>query len=644
MPQGEPNRSYVAPVIRKAEVERFCEFLPPPKDGTSPPILSITGSGGIGKTTFLRQLMKELNQLTPRAYVDCADFPEEDLPRFLQLAKFFLSLRCRPVGSLWFRRLEIGFIALDADVDFRSSHRGALRELSDAVDRRKHTVPDAFDQIAGAGTSDLLGHALSLPLGGIALPNTTAEMSKVMAERFAGWRNHSGRVKDALAWFGHRDRRAGDDPVSVLAELNRWQSSPNGPQDRDELLIDAFLADIRDAFRFGGLKTREPYNCVLFMDNADRGLGPDFLDRIRELREVNRQIPHLSAEQLLIVTAGRDEVSGISATGLELPYFTVQQVSALGSPVAVGTDKRFAKLVHHFTDGYPAVTSALINFYCRNPIPVADGLDDLLAVRTDRGTGASVEERLFTALEETFLQDTDNARLPESAMGILSTCVAARRLDDAVHLVEAFHRNGMVNRSILSETGMWDDEPIEAGLSLLRWLFLRRLLERGTEALDWDTVFEELRRRRQSDNDGRAVADELYYALAMNKVDEVVEDLAGRLRDTRMECSWLDLVRDVATAPCTRDVSKPYDAQIGVTNPLANDEKPHLISVANVVVGLWIANQPCTGPDRKDLHTQVKEDLRRLAAQADRPSQLRAEARQQERLERYWKLSGEPAR
>ncbi len=107
-------------------------------------------------------------------------------------------------------------------------------------------------------------------------------------------------------WYGHQDRGLELDPLDVLVDINR--AAADGTPGVAELLLEAFLADLRHAF------TRRPasdhaFNCAVLLDNADTEAARDFLRVLLQARSHQREPDPLT----VVATSHGDLVEGVRA-------------------------------------------------------------------------------------------------------------------------------------------------------------------------------------------------------------------------------------------------------------------------------------------------------------------------------------------
>lgn len=591
--------------------------------GERQPIIVVFGPEGIGKKSLLTELNQQLNQRTPRAFVDCSRYSTEQLPGLLTEIKFKLGRHCPGIGRVRFRRLETGLAATREPLDFEADPRRAIRRLAVLTRREIFPDPDDVRRIVGEVTESLeiVPAWLSTLIGEAAAAGTSRALAgPLLLDRYQ-------------KWYGHRDLGQKEDPLEELAELNSWAQADDLHPQRDERLLEAFLADVRDAFGHGSLARSQWYNCVLLLDRVDTDTGQAVLRHLEQLRR-EHLTAGTAAEPLLVVAASRRRLQGDFLAHYRLPEFTEAEMRWLAKYVPGEADHRFHKAMHQLTGGYPAAARSITEAASRRPAAAAGSLDAVLKLQLD--DQAAVEEELLGKLVNALLRQPGQRPIPDSAMVAFATCALARTLDDAQWLA-GMHQGGFViDRQLLAETGLWDDEGGTVAHELLRRLLLRKLAVRDSEPTSWTTVSTLLRDRCK---DRRELGGELYYALAAEDVEMVARRLTEHLAGDGIEQPWLDLLMFVTEAPrrsVASSEASPYQQQLDLAGVVARDPTPHLIQIAQLVAGLWLANDPCTPPDRADLHGQLALDLHGIAPYADRPMDLQNEARRHESLAQYW--------
>ncbi|MCH7230918.1 ATP-binding protein [Glycomyces sp. L485] len=617
---------------RRAASDQVRRYLKAPDSNAErAPILNFIGPSGFGKTTTLRQLDERFghNQEPPRALVDCAKYTDDPIRDLLGEIKFQLGRRYPGYGRIPFRRLELALAVTRRRIDFDDQGRAyrALRSLRRQESRSRRR---AVAEVGGGVLGDLFTMVALAPIALLRAPFewiATTAISYFLSRPLARSRFQK--------WFGHRDRNLPDDPVDGLAELNRWAHDPDLHRNRDQFLIDAFLADLRDAYGHGRLSNPGWLSCVLLLDNADSEAGQAFLEHVAELRG-QYEIAGLPAEAVTVVASSAEEIPQ-PAELYEVPAFTEADVVWLSTNLPESVDqKRLPKLIH-LTTGYPAAAAALVDTACRRP-ETATGIDTLLtAPAADGEADRTVEDRMRAELVEILLSQPESSRFSREVLDAFITCSAARRQAEADWLVHSYADTSLVGPALLLQSGLWSEERKTAAHDLLRWLLLRRFAAREADEPDWKRVHGELRDWNREEDD---LAGELYHALALGDLPTVAERLTERLADHGSETPWKDVLEAVTRAPrpnLVDDAASPYELQIDLARSIEDPLMPELAPVARLVAGLWLANSPTTGLERRALHRQIALDYQQIAPSSHRAAELFEESERHDRLAQDWR-------
>lgn len=597
----------VAPIRRANpynELKRYLVVNHTP-GAPAPPVLGMRAPTGAGKTTCLRELHRELDATAPRAYIDCSTLTSDDVPLLLEKTKFFLTQKCPPAGQLRFHRLEVGLVAMAASIDF-TVHRVAMSQLRAHMRTSLRTDPGWLSRMLSAVTTDALGNVVQVPLVA-----TGEQLAGSLSGLGAYFRSKSQGVIRAIRWYGQALDGPVRPPFAALAQLRQWSVDAEERRYRDELLVDAFLADLRENYAPGAFRAPLPYRCPLFLDNAGDGVGPEFLEVFADRREA-ADMAGLTADPLLIVAASTEEVPGVEVSPIALDPFSESEIRKVAASTRHGFDRRCHLLVHQLTGGYPHAAVAVVTAIRRSDADIAHGLGPLLSSPSGPPE-RTVEAHLLDSLAEALLSGDRASPLLGGVMDPLFTYAAARTAADAAWLCERFPHDGRVNSSLVRSLPLWDDTGPGAGHRMLRWLLLRRLRQRTGHGPDWDTVYRLLSERAAVAGD---VAGELHYALAGGDLARVSRAMTDRLHDTDEDFSWFGLLDEVTAAPCLTvevAVEQPHVTQIALAADLSGAEPEHLVRVARIIAGLWIAGDRCTRPDRELLHYQIEDDLGHLA-------------------------------
>ncbi|MBB4965109.1 hypothetical protein [Saccharothrix violaceirubra] len=606
---------------RMAEVRLVGRLLDrDPGSPTWPPVLVYEGAAAAGKTDLLRDLDERSLGTVPSVRLDLAaleaELDDEPLPRVLAAIAFGLSRQCRLYGSLRFDRLVVGMLARALALD-GVDPRAAARQVTEMLKERRGltTLKQALGEVAQ--------DALAFVPGGAPGAGVVTGAVGFVVDRLSTWTATRGTALGRhVTWYGDQDRGLDRDPVEVLVELNRADR-----RDAEDLLVDAFVADLRDDFRTGRHSSEWTMNCLLLLDGADTGLGRALVDALHAARR--RQVARgvVPDTPLAVVAASR---GGLLSALSKVERATVHTLTAHDTPLpedrrvvwlrrvlpplspdevyetvrGLGIDgqghRTLASVLHQLTGGHPGGTHLVLDAVAAEGTTVVD---------PEKLLRSGVEERLGALL----LGDVDDA-----ALDVLVTCSAARDHAEAMPLVDRFDD--------VLPAGMW---TADTHTTLLRLLLLRRLARRPDDHPDGRrAVHRGLRLSAEQRGD---LAGRLHHALAADDADHVVAVLDDRL-DTDRLTDWLALLDAVVTAP------RPPGAS---ADPAPGDP------VRVLVTALRIVTDPVCGVGRGVLHWRIAGAYRDLARRVgDRAEDqeglldLVDRVHHHEQLGRQWRRSG----
>ncbi|MEC3975911.1 hypothetical protein [Amycolatopsis sp. H20-H5] len=578
-----------------------------------PPILLLEGGTATGKTALLGELARGWMGKVPYSYLDVAaveeELGEQSAPELLAAIASQLARRCQLYGSLRFDRLVIGLEAMRldlSDVDPGSARTQVAAMLNER--RGLATLKRVLGGVAQEALK-LVPSPIGSPAGVVDLA-VGAAVDGLAGPLLSG--NALGRAK---SWYGHQDRGLVLDPIGQLIDLNWARRHPARADARsqvDELLCDAFLADLRDNFRTGRHSAEWPLNCLVLLDNVDRGLGQSFLRQLNALREpvdgadVDRPSPllvvggsrgKLIAGMTLVERATVVELTGTrdlaAGNGQQpvwgrrlLPSLSLDDVRKM-SPAALASyrqNNNLAGMLHHLTGGHPG------------------GLAFLLKVITDlRPENLEPAALLALPYRDTTVEQTLAARLlaglAEDDVELLVTCSAGRDRHEGLRLLgRAVDRD---TAALVLPAGLWDpagDVPV----TLPRTLLLRRLARRP-EDHPWDWTRSHAVSHAAAGPAGETA--ELHHRLAMGDVRPVLDALAAKLGTEPLPV-WLTWIETVAAAP----------ARFARPDPPAGDWPPFL---PPLLTRLWRAADPLLGSDRSVLYARIAGGFNDLATHLD---------------------------
>jgi hypothetical protein len=622
------------------------------------PVVIFTGVRGSGKTALLGYLARRMRQNVPYALLDLAGMDPSDLQEVLATLAFELNRRCAAYGRLAFPRFVVGrIVAAEEAVDHTDAAEARAHFQQLLHEHRKlHKLREFLDRMAPpmlnmAGVPEGLGQYVP----------------ELLMRGLTSWRG--GRrviLGKGQAWYGHQDRGLGADPLDVLAELNRRAQNPaaDGPQGPvDELLLAAFLADLRDGF--AGRRPRcRPLNCVILLDNADESAGRRFLDEWVAARKQRRADAGHAADPVTVVATSRGLLAlhaGGSSTDLPAAddvsaktclqeqtgrhggphWYPVRLRDLTDTEVHTMLKDRQPRLahprhvtlaLHTITGGHPVATEVLLEAMVEPDPDDPDGPILPRRILDKEFPGAHARTTVRERLWRCFL----GSYRDESLIEDLITCSAARDREQT-NLLSAYAGLLDANSRVATRPELWIPDESAPGAAVLprvlRLLLLERLADpaRAGAGNGWDPVHRWLRDDAKTRGDR---AGELHHALALDEYETVVEELGRSLRESEVR-EWLGLLRVVTAAPMREPViGPPGDA----VTPLARrvDRKDPL---ARLVAGLWIAADPLISSDRHALHIAVQDAFNGVAPASPWPdglTALQAKAAEHARLAERW--------
>ncbi|RDI54226.1 hypothetical protein DFR68_102350 [Nocardia mexicana] len=618
----------------------------------SHPVLVVEGARGYGKSALLDELARKLDGHVPCARVDFDRHRVATVPEVLSATAFQLGSACESYGSLQFPLLAVGRRVMRADLpDDRPAARTAIGQMlgrqADGGSMRE-TLREASGELASLLEDEPITVAARL------ITVVGIEPALRFVRRGRTW---------SPDWYGHRDGTKHRDPLDVLVDLSNWVREEQHAQ-VDELLLAAFLADLRENFQKSRTAAEMTLNCVLLFDNVDTALGQKFVNGLVDARKGRRALGDDSADPITVVAASRGELLApitqdgpldavsrglVAFTGKEsdhdLTYdmqgapnlwcrftlrdLTEDEVGAMVSGLPPHTEgsvdlignHQLTAMVHGLTDGHPASTAQIVAALRDRPLVNGEALGVLLERRDpNRANLEHLEDRLCDKLIGEFSED---------GYFDMVTCAAARTFDHAGLL--AAH-SGLLRGGIHSyreiKPVVW---PVAggAGQIILRRLLLRQLAARSDGApASWGKVFGWLRDRSRNDGDEESV---LHYAMAAEDFATTREGLRRRL-DEGATRDWVRLLRSVTSMPRRR-----HDPDVSAMDQLhaAVDGPPQ--PIPRLIVARWIASDPFVSNRRRSLHWQIAADYDVVAGVATGdPVPLLEEADEHRRIAEQW--------
>lgn len=555
------------------------------------PVLLFTGIRGSGKTDLLTHLGDLLNQNFPHAYLD-GEWSFHSTRDMLVLLALELNQQCG-YGKLAFPRLVTGEIAIRPDIaplDPDHARQQMAAVLADHC-RVKGVLENSIRAILRGALTPVVAHGPAAGAG----PHGKYDAKELLgpfADKRHGRADFLERGKE---WWGHQDRRLGNDPIDALinlrtdAERARAHGQADAVGRRNEgtdsrrmitrRLWAALLADLRDSFsdRRAVNWTR---NCVLLLDNADSLAARAFLE---ELVSVRKDRERDEPDPLTVVATSRgsftSRVSTAAPTPLEeagrahygrrtgprgsgetvppgetsawwypilIPPLTWSQtatmVDALRLPGAHA--EAVTATVHGFTCGHPAATSTLLTAIAAHPGPLAEMNPSALLASKDLTKGGPWPEAQANPADHERTVEVallDRLLMPalagdQTAAEDLATCAAARHKEVALRLATDSRLLEQLPGELTSvfSSGYWTADPASGRAvlhPLLRRLLLRQLADRKAD-VKASWARVHLWLRWRALRDGHPDT-ALYHTLALAGTDQ--DELAALLRRSVIE-------------------------------------------------------------------------------------------------------------
>jgi hypothetical protein len=537
------------------------------------PVLLFTGIRGSGKTDLLSGLRGLLGNNFPHAYLD-GEWSFHSTRDMLALLALELNQQCG-YGKLAFPRLVTGEIVIRPDIaplDPEHAREQMAAVLADHC-RVKGVLENSIRAILRGALTPVLAQGPTAAAGQHGTGYDAKELLGPFADKRHGRADFLEKGKE---WWGHQDRRLGNDPIDELinlrtdAERARAHRQADAPGRRNESadsrrmitrrLWAALLADLRDSFsdRRAINWTR---NCVLLLDNADTPAARAFLE---ELVSVRKDRERDEPDPLTVVATSRgsltSRVSAAPPTPLDqagrahygtriglpgsggwwypilLPPLnwsqTATMVDALRLPGAHA--EAVTAAVHGFTGGHPAATRTLLAAIAASPGSLAEMNPSALLASKDLTKDVEHERTVEVALLDRLLMPSLTG--DQAAADDLTTCAAARHKEVALRLATDSQLLEQLPGELTSvfSSGYWSVDPASGRAvlhPLLRRLLLRRLADREADAkASWARAHLWLRRRALRDGYPDTA---LYHTLALAGTDQ--DELAALLRRAVVE-------------------------------------------------------------------------------------------------------------
>ncbi|MGW7352718.1 ATP-binding protein [Streptomyces sp. NPDC054784] len=594
-----------------------------------PPVsVLLLGPRGSGKTTLLRHLA-DWGRLLPVAHVDLATrgrHGEKPLNVLTRLV-FQLNENKRDFPRLTFPTCGLLLIAVSTRVDLSSRER-AVQQLREALEaprgQRGERIQGVLEAFAETAATVLGAPSFAIAPALRLLPTSLGGLGLASRQRLARLRR----------------RQDGGAPDDFIVNLNMlYNERESAERERaEQVLFDAFVADLQQAYASRSAQRRRTTNCLLLLDNADSPLGGQFVEPLLRAREKADGRDPL----LVLATAAarpealvRREAYGPPRSGTYLECWDgdrrfrpvrvdgVLQVGQLRDlhrrEVNRAADETLAQLpddaampdadngaqwlgwlVHELTRGQPAATAAVLRALRAQTAtePWDERLRRLFTPELVHGmldrllpTGTSVELRTMLARA--------------AAAVHLGQAGAARELwreaSEAVH-ADYDRFSGDPLRTMHLTTGdALSDGPHETLHPVLRFLLLRELALADATSDTWDVAHTALSLRASAradaghEDESWAVA---YHDLASGHLEAAATHLDGCFGRIPAE-EWCRGLARLRRAPVrTRGGGLPgpprreFEALVRFLNDPERPRDRRMKAITRLLAASWIAPEP----------------------------------------------------
>ncbi|MFG1694058.1 hypothetical protein [Nonomuraea sp. NPDC049309] len=610
--------------------------------GPGRPVLLLTGPRGSGKTDLLNGIGEYLDGRLPYAKVDVEKLAKDTVCDVLNMISIDFNRHGAPYGRMAFPRLVLGQIAM-AHERLNDVHEVAKQELQAGiakftkVEERRKFMEEATAAIAALAGMTIPKEVITAVVGG-------------MRAALQSWKGPDALLlSPASAWYGHQDRGLGRRPLDTLVELNAWAHdrdiAGNGAK-ADELMLAAFLADLRAAFRRRRRLRRAGYRCVILLDNADADAGRRFLDALMAAGAdqdtivvvatsrgpLTRDVigPHRALPTTETADPGKPPPQAGRWFPVRLADLSLDHVHDLVRDLNLQecNTRHVEMAVHGFTHGNAGATSLLLKAIKKHP---ADPVDLRRVLETGRQE-ASGPRTYGEQLSAELLGD-----LPDAEADLLATCAAARDMAEAVRMAGKGALAGVSVKQITdAEVWLPGTSGSPAMHPVVRRLLLERLAARDPDADDgWAAVHTWLRGHAAANGD---TVGELRHALALGEVEYVTKQMIKRFQQPGVATkTWLDELTSVVSAPCRERIEGPPLDHVNRLKRWAGFEPTITHNVATLVAGLWVANEPLIDSRRAPLYRQIHDAFSELSGKCSNDSEpLTAEAARYGALATRW--------
>lgn len=613
------------------------------------PVLVVEGSGGSGRSAFVRAMWNRWARRTPTAWVDPRLIGEPDAQemRAVLLAVLLGLSRDVPGYRVRFSRVITAYIAMKEPITDEDPEKAAeimLRRL--VAYRDKHNLIDLV-----GGLVRVAGDAVRAVRPGDPGAEVAPAISQEIAPRIVDRIQRSripikGKLDKAVEWFGHQDTGLNFDPLAALVRLSGQAviKTKAVRQQVDELLVTALLADLRESLE--GVENR-PSHALILLDNGDMPMARAFTTALVRVqgRVPDPMVGHTARplDPVVVMTAsggvlvedllrsnalpvrweGSRSGRGILPSGqrygtwlpVQLSDFTEADVQTMALkrmwPPTLG-NSTISRLTYRLTGGHADATTLVLRVLESTPAQ----LNNLHQVLRDRSftAGTPLEDHLLDKIVGGLRA---SGTVDTALRHDLVTLAAARDVREAESLTELLQ--APTQELLLTSRTLWSGHPtalppLEPPPStspllspLVRYLGLRELAGRTEDdGPTWDRVFGALRDSATAAGKSDRAA-RLHHELALGNRALVVAEFI-ELLPTVVDEEWLTLLDQVTATPDPRwRFTIPKRAPAPSTG--------HAEVIARLVEGQHAASDPQLGDPEtlNHLYNTLSNDFGHLA-------------------------------
>ncbi|WP_433274345.1 hypothetical protein ACQPZF_21495 [Actinosynnema sp. CS-041913] len=579
--------------------------------GRELPVVVALGSRGTGKTALLGRIGERCENRVPWAVLDFEESGEARPSKVLTELAFDLSRDVRQFGRIAFPRLWLCGLVLAGNLNTADRPR-ALAGLNELMSKDR-PLERHRDQVLELAR--LAGEAGGLP----------------------GWApNATNTLLNGLDWLSRRRmlrsvRRlstgSARDPRDLLVDLSKKdRGSPADRRAVDDIVFDAFLADLHQAFTGRLHHLRRTANCVILLDNAHTPEGRAFLSALLAARHrfgvaADHAAVFATSRTWDVAWNGTWRRPGTPPNGANPPLPRTPEEADrdsrtrtdwgrwylvdLGRLDAADTEDVVSRtevdlppgLPHRLTRGHLGGLRTLLDIVAvQDEPPRGRALRGLLSLTAGPDRPVSLADEALDAL----VQD-----LPPPLREDLVTASAGRGIEflsDPTVLASALPDGGGTLYAFLVNNFLLALEPDGDGGRValdpwLRTLLLHRLARRAEDSpVGWTAVH----RRCREYYEGLGLPTEArYHDLALGDVGAVVAHLAGPFAkadhplDQPTARAWLRDLDLVTSAPNRPAADADPLSQV---EKLIEDVPAADAALARLIAALWLHGDPLGDP------------------------------------------------